>query len=73
MDWLLAEAKTAGPFVAAFCLVVLGGTVVVLWRQHLADQRTIASLTASSNRAMLSAARAMTKLATIIEKSRPGR
>lgn len=36
MDWLLAQAQGASPFVASFCLLSLGCTVAVikvLWKQ----------------------------------------
>ena len=63
MDWLLKQAETASPFVAVFSLGVAG----ILWRQHLKDARTVASLVASSNRAMIAATRAITRLGTIVD------
>ncbi len=66
MDWLLTQAQTAGPFVAVFCLGVAG----LLWRQHLRDLRTIASMGSSMNRALTASARAMEKLAGKIEARR---
>lgn len=58
MEWLLSQAQTASPFVAFFCL----GACSLLWRQHIKDQRTIASITLSVTRAMIASARAMEKL-----------
>lgn len=41
MDWLLAQAQQAGPFVAFFCLTVSGGgvwVVRILWKQLLFER-----------------------------------
>jgi hypothetical protein len=66
MEWLLTQAQTAGPFVAVFCL----GVAAILWRQHIKDQRTIASMGSSMTRALTASARAMEKLAGKIENHR---
>lgn len=63
MEWLIEQAKTASPFVAMFCL----GVAALLWRQHLADQKKFDDMMATTNRAMVAAARALSKLATKIE------
>lgn len=59
MDWLFDQAKTASPFVAAFCIFVAG----VLWRQHVKDQRTIVSMGREMTRAMSAVSRNLGRLA----------
>jgi len=62
-DWFLEQIKTASPPVAMAAVVAL----IILWRQHVKDQKTIRMLTAASNKAMTSAAKALTRLATLID------
>lgn len=62
MDWLLAQAQSASPLFAVGALVALG----VLWRQHVQDQRTIKAMGDQMNRSMVATARALTKMAGVI-------
>jgi hypothetical protein len=38
MEWLTQQAQGAGGFIATFCLVVLGGACVILWKQLLFER-----------------------------------
>lgn len=69
MEWILEQAKTASPFVAVFCLMVSGLAVKVLWGQHQRDQQTILSLSGELKRSMTATAKALAKLAAMIESS----
>ena len=53
-DWLGAQAQTASPFVAVFCLFMLGGAGLViskLWRQHLDDHLAIVAISKANTEA----------------------
>lgn len=77
MDWLLTQAEKASPLFSVGC--ILG--IAVLWRQHISDQKTIATISKASSDASLAAALsikeatatitlAMSKLALKIESGR---
>ena len=53
-DWLGTQAQSASPFVAVFCLMMLGvcGAVITkLWRQHLDDHQALLTVSRSSTEA----------------------
>lgn len=64
MDWLLTQAQSASPLFAVGALVALG----VLWRQHVKDQRTLEIMGQQMQRSMVATARALTKMATVIDR-----
>lgn len=50
-EWLGTQAQNASPFVAVFCLFMLGlaGTVIAkLWRQHLEDHAALLTVSKAS-------------------------
>jgi len=64
VDWLLQQAQSASPLFAFGALVALG----ILWRQHLKDQKTIETMSIQMTRSMVATARALTKMATVINQ-----
>ena len=53
-DWLGTQAQSASPFVAVFCLLMLGicGTVIrKLWQQHLSDHQALLAVSRASTEA----------------------
>lgn len=68
MEWLLAQAQTASPFVAVFCLVVSGLGFRVLWKQHQLDLKEIKGLNSAYTKAMTATARALERIASSAEK-----
>lgn len=73
MEWLIEQAKVASPFVAMFSLLVSGFAVKVLWAQHQQDQKTILELSAELKRSMTATARALARLAAMIDSSKQQR
>lgn len=77
MDWFLIQAQNASPLFAVGCILGIG----VLWRTHMRDQQTIATISKASADSALAAAVAiekgtatiaisMTKLAAEVNGSR---
>jgi len=66
MDWLLTQAQTASPFVAVFCIIVLGTVVPVLWRRHLKDQDNHNRLSQAFLRSNVAQAKAMNAISRAI-------
>lgn len=67
MDWLLAQSQQASPFVAFFCLTVLGGGVLVvriLWKQLLFERAEHRKAEGAFTVAAVRTAAAVEKLAT---------
>ena len=71
MEWLLAQAQSASPFIATFCMVMLGlaaRVLWVLWRQHLLDVKEIKGLNGAYTKAMTASARALERIAASAER-----
>lgn len=74
-EWLGTQAQTASPFVAVFCLIVVGAlssVVAKLWNRHIKDQEIIVSISKSSsdanNAVALALERSSSSTALAIEK-----
>jgi len=65
IDWLLEQAKGAGPLVAVAAVI----TVVILWRALTQERKATRTLAREATRALLANARAMAKLAAMIERN----
>ena len=50
-EWLGVQAQNASPFVAVFCLMMLGiaGTIInKLWKRHITDHEALLTISNSS-------------------------
>lgn len=64
-EWILGQAQQYG---VAYVLML--GAVVVLWRTHVQDQKTIREMSRSQGEAMTATAVAMEKVSAAIREGR---